>query len=432
MAFVLAAIAAPAWLLGQREPGAADSFIAWVRKTATALKPVDAGSADLRPLKSVIGDARVVALGETHGTHELLVLRNRLFQFLVQEMGFTGIALETGVSEAMEAELFVNGGSTDAVKAARSMFSNNRRAYRENLELVQWIRMHNAGLEPSRRVHVYGIDMSGQINGDFIESHVALDAALDYLKRVDSTAASEFQVRFDPFLTRFWESFGPPRTPDYRSISAPERDALTAAISDLVSLFERRRVEFVRVTSAPTFTAGYRNAIAARQLDNHFRVRPEGRGVVPLDFGEASTARDAAMAENVLWALEQGGPRSRLFVYAGMGHVHKTAPERNDPQFFPGKPPVGMGQYLQSALGPDLYVLGTAFRSADPKLNVTPAASSSVEWALAETAMPSFAIDLRRAPRTGPVADWLRGKSTAAAYDGFLFVDRIAPATIVQ
>jgi erythromycin esterase len=425
-------ILTPALLLGQSASSGPDGFIDWLKKNATVLKQSEAGYADLRALKPMIGQARVVALGETHGTHELLALRNRLFQFLAQDMAFTGIAVESGVSETMEAEAFITGGAADPKRAARAMFSNNRRAYAENLDLIEWIRRYNTRIEPARRIHVYGIDMSGQLNGDFIESRMALDAALTYLTQVDSTVAGEFQARFDPFLMRFQETFGPPRMPDYRSLTSTERDTLTAAISDLVSVFERRRVEFIELTSVPAFAAGYRNAVAARQLDNHFRVRPEGRGAAPLDFREASTARDVAMAENVLWALEQGGPHSRLFVFAAMGHVRKSAPEQNDRQFFPGKAPVWMGEFLQSVLGRDLYVFGTAFRTADPRLNVTPPTPGSLEWALTKAGLPSFAVNLRAAPKANPVADWLSRNNTATAYDGFIVVDKIVPAVIVQ
>ena len=77
-----------------------------------------------------------------------------------------------------------------------------------------------------------------------------------------------------------------------------------------------------------------------------------------------------------------------------------------------------MGEYLQSALGRDLFVFGTAFRTADPKLNITPAAPESLEWALAKTGLPSFAINLRAALKANPLADWLSRNNSATAYDG--------------
>src|SRR5262245_50963020 len=48
-------------------------FVDWTRKHAIPLKTVEAkhGFEDMEPLKKVVGDARIVALGEaTHGTRE--------------------------------------------------------------------------------------------------------------------------------------------------------------------------------------------------------------------------------------------------------------------------------------------------------------------------------------------------------------------------
>src|SRR5438128_5455347 len=86
----------------------ANAFMNWSRKNIMRINTLDpgAGFSDLRALKPVIGQARVVALGETHGTHELLRLRNRLFQYLVYESEFTAIAAESGVTESMLAEDF--------------------------------------------------------------------------------------------------------------------------------------------------------------------------------------------------------------------------------------------------------------------------------------------------------------------------------------
>jgi Erythromycin esterase len=153
----------------------------------------------------------IVALGETHGTHELLRLRNRLFQYLVEELDFTAIAVETGVTESMLAEDFVMGSAVDKKSAARSVFSNNRTiSYVENFELIDWMRRHNASVTNARKIHFFGLDMSGQINGDFVQSRIALDAALSYLRRVDSDLAAQFQKRLEPFLPKFFETFGEP------------------------------------------------------------------------------------------------------------------------------------------------------------------------------------------------------------------------------
>ena len=64
--------------------------IQWIRKHAVPFKTVEAGSgfADLGPLRQMIGDARIVALGEaTHGSREISQMNHRLIEFLVREVG---------------------------------------------------------------------------------------------------------------------------------------------------------------------------------------------------------------------------------------------------------------------------------------------------------------------------------------------------------
>jgi erythromycin esterase len=65
-----------------------ESFGRWAKAHAIQLQTVELGSDvdDMRQLKSLIGAARVVAFGEpTHGAHEPLAFRNRLFRYLVGE-----------------------------------------------------------------------------------------------------------------------------------------------------------------------------------------------------------------------------------------------------------------------------------------------------------------------------------------------------------
>ena len=75
----------------------------WVRSTAIRLRTVEAGHgfADLQPLKRVVGNARIVSLGEaTHGTREFFQLKHRLLEFLATEMGFTIFSIEANLPEA--------------------------------------------------------------------------------------------------------------------------------------------------------------------------------------------------------------------------------------------------------------------------------------------------------------------------------------------
>jgi erythromycin esterase len=90
------------------------SFAAWVRDHAIAADTLDphADLDDLEPLGEVIGDARVMALGENaHDVREFELLRHRLLRFLAERCGFTIYALEAPFNEAHVTDAWVQGGS---------------------------------------------------------------------------------------------------------------------------------------------------------------------------------------------------------------------------------------------------------------------------------------------------------------------------------
>lgn len=89
---------------------APDAFLAWTKQHALTLHTFDpnAPMRELTPLRSVIGEARVVGLGESaRRVHEFFLLRSRLFRFSVGEMGFTALIMEAGFAEASISNKYV-------------------------------------------------------------------------------------------------------------------------------------------------------------------------------------------------------------------------------------------------------------------------------------------------------------------------------------
>src|SRR5690606_11694254 len=94
--------------------------LAWMRAQAIPLSPPDSGglldgAEAANRLGALVGEARVVAIGEpAHGAHEPLALRNRVFRQLVEQQGFTVIALETGLTESRALDAYVRDGPGEA------------------------------------------------------------------------------------------------------------------------------------------------------------------------------------------------------------------------------------------------------------------------------------------------------------------------------
>ena len=96
-AFATALLSSPA--LGE-EP--TDAQVKWTREHAIPIETVEAGNGfvDLQPLKKLIGDARIVSLGEsTHGSREIYQMKHRLVEFLATEMGFPIFSIEACMPE---------------------------------------------------------------------------------------------------------------------------------------------------------------------------------------------------------------------------------------------------------------------------------------------------------------------------------------------
>ncbi|HWI58179.1 MAG TPA: hypothetical protein VNZ22_13195, partial [Bacillota bacterium] len=69
----------------------------WLKQNAVPIKTCEAGQGleDLAPLKRIVGDARIVSLGEcTHGTREVFQMKHRFLEYLASQCGFTLFSIE--------------------------------------------------------------------------------------------------------------------------------------------------------------------------------------------------------------------------------------------------------------------------------------------------------------------------------------------------
>jgi len=401
--FLNAAAAPPA--AAQSEPPA--PVVAWAAAHITPLE-------NLQPFDSVIGHARVIGLGEAaHGVQQFYSFRNRLVESLIERGEITAIAAETGYSESVAADDYINGRGDVSPRVVGSVFSWSMDAsYSENRALLDWLRAYNARTATKRKIHFYGVDLTGGRAGRFVDAHVALDAALRYVAAVDTQQARILNQRLTNLLPRF-SSAG------HDSLTAPDQNALTAAISDLVSLFERRQLTWQSATSAEAYDRAYHQAIVARQLDANFRsASPESN---------PQAQREAAMAQNLLWVLSREGLQSRIFLYAANWHISK-GPMWTD------RFGTALGEHVRAMLGRDYVAIGTTYSNGDPAPSPT-----SVGAMLDRLGVPEGLLSLHDVPSGGPVAEWFRtprglvggridSMAVNQAFDAVVFIGAVRPA----
>lgn len=397
------------------EASGREAFVSWARSNAVPLRSIESGprQEEWKRLKPIIGSARVVALGEpAHGVHQSLALRNRLFEFLVEEAGFTALATESSFSEAGVVSDFI-AGSVAAMPQLGFVPSA------EDEEILLWMRAYNADPAHVRKLRFYGIDLGLGGLGNSYPSPPPLRAALGFLTKTIPDDVAPLRTKLEPHLARLpGPGNGPP------VYSSVEQNELTGAIEDLIGLLERNRPRLIAVSSKQAYELAHRSAVVARQADKVFRVSPPDArpGQIPPGAWRSATARDAGMADNVLWALGQEGPTGRVLVFAHNAHV-KNAPTQGGLWDAFERPPGAMGQYLRQSLGADLLVVGScAAYPVDGPPRSTKGAES-LDDALTRAGSNPFIIDLRSAGMPALAASWLTTpKALTANNDSFLIL----------
>ena len=543
-------------------PADDQAVVDWMRANAIRLSTPVAGHGfeDMQPLKKVVGNARIVELGEaTHGTREFFQLKHRMLEFLAAEMGFTIFSIEANMPEAYRLNDYVLTGKGDPKQLLKGMYFWTWDT-EEVLDMIQWMRKFNES--GKGRVEFTGFDMQTpnvalDIVRDFTQKYdedyrATLAAASDAARHTSQAAAGPAfgvatatfpiqeaagkRIRYSGYIrtegiTRgfaglWWrvdgasgvlafdnmQDRGVTGTTDWTryEINLPV-DAKTSNINfgailtgDGSAWFDHLTVEIDGKPFAPPagldldfeaaatgfFTGGsgylvrpddtvFQNGKhsllmkyaggpqtqAANTVDpktasatwtevmQHMESMREayakkGAAARDIDWSTQNArvvlqcmqmranqvSRDESMAQNIKWILDHS-PKDKLVVWAHNGHVQASGANYQP-----------MGATLRKMYGDQMVVFGFAFnqgsfqavemRKSLHDWTVTPAPAGSLDATLAATGIPLLALDLRRVPKEGPVAEWWGQphltRSIGAVYSesqGNYFANLTAPAS---
>ncbi|GHE15187.1 erythromycin esterase family protein [Streptomyces alanosinicus] len=373
-------------------------FADWLRAHAVPLTHLDreAPLDDLEPLCAVIGDARVVAIGESsHFIHEFTLMRERILRFLAERCGFAVLAFEYGFSEGFTLDAWAQGEGTDD-----DLSAHLTEAIPVGVdEPLRWMRRHNRTASPP--VRFAGIDIPAA-GGSLLP---ALAPVADYLRHIDPETLPALQEAI-----RIGEIFAggsaADAAPAWARLAGAEQDALSATLARLLIRF--RSLEPLYVSRGDQHSYD----IAVRRLEGACRADYTFRAMADLFAGEGLTAdtsaRDAYMAQSVLWHLERFAPGTRVVLAAHNAHIQKTPVSFNG--HLTGLP---MGQHLHRALGDEYVALGltsttghtadmprdenTRFGFAIEATALEPPEPGSIEAAFADAELGLSIADLRQA-----------------------------------
>jgi erythromycin esterase len=376
-----------------RSASPAEPRVQWLERNAIPIGRPSASHdefADLERMRPLIGNARIVLLGEqTHGDGNAFTAKIRIVRFLHERMGFDVLAMESGTYDAARVWADTKGiGGTPA--AARGsiffMYATTREmqplfAYLDSmrgagrtLDLVGFDSQHTGGRSRTR--------LTGELRTQLIASSPDVVNGPQW-NRFDSLSRALFRLD---------------RTPP-----APEvQTEFFAELATLRSAFGVLPATGIAALDRPGFWIRILASIESQALRYWKRVS-----------NDAST-RDNAMAENINWLLATPFAGRKMIVWGHNGHLSRGLVE-GTATF------TSMGNVLARTHGAEMFGIGISAASGKYEnydngaiTDVPPPPGESLESLWAQTSIDVGLVPLRR---SGADAEWLRHPLSARMGD---------------
>lgn len=278
-----------------------------------AAHPIIGERNDYDPLMKMIGDARVVMIGEaSHGTHEFYRERARITKRLIREKGFRAVAVEADWPDAYRVNRYVRGtgGDADAIDALKGFKRFPAWMWRnaDVLDFVGWLRTHNDDL-PNEAVKVgfYGLDL--------YSLHTSIEAVLTYLDKIDPEAAQRARSRYACFdhFGKDEQSYG------YATGVGIAQSCEDEVVNQLLEI-HRRATEYARRdgrVAMDDYFYAWQNARLVMNAERYYRSMFRGRV-------SSWNLRDSHMADtldSLLNYLCNQNPQAKIVVWEHNSHL---------------------------------------------------------------------------------------------------------------
>lgn len=253
-----------------------------------------------------VGDAQIVLLGEsTHGTSEYYSARAQLSKKLIEEKGFTVIAVEADWPAAFNINQYIKAypgaaASTKDVLKAFNRWPEWMWANKEVSELIDWLKAYNLQKQSNSKVGFYGFDIYS-----LPESIEEVEKNLEDLGEHDSDLMQAKRV------SSCFENFQP--LPDHYALAtfhfdkncAEEAATLSAAIKQHEHLYPLEFEQSLNIRM---------NALIVQNAEQYYRTAAKSDSL-------SWNIRDEHMVVTIQELKRFHGQNTKVIVWAHNTHV---------------------------------------------------------------------------------------------------------------
>lgn len=402
----------------------------WLKQNAIPVKYIESGNqfSDLQPLKKTLKDAVVVGLGEaTHGTHEFFTMSHRLIEFLVREMNFSAVVLESSYSACRPINDYVLYGKGDraAVLTGQGYTAWD---FVEFSAMLDWLRAYNQTVEDDRKIRFYGMDLC--YNG------LGRERVLTYLKKYGPERIASADSLFQ--LLSSEEEKWPTR------LDQAKLQESYSSLHQLISYFDTNKDRLIDASSAGEWEMVYHDL---KVMEYWLLANLKDP---PSSLTSKKLGRDDYMGQILLYIIDNAKPGTKFIIVSHNDHVINDPVDNR------------VGHQLKQRFGDKYYALALncyqgTYQSrivlpdgywAALKIDTIPPLEKTINWYLHGTNIERFFIDLRSGLPDAIVEKWQetsqkfnngrwRDRASDANYnylvlkgsfDGILFIEQSTPA----
>jgi len=298
--------------------------------------PTLATTDDLAPFRVLVGDARVVALGESfHTSGGFYLMKHRLVRFLVEELGFRAFAMESNWEAVEKTDAYVQtceGTAEESISEQYTVWQST-----EYADLIRWMCEWNRA-HPNDRITVFGFDIQQpERDGPAIAAFLGQFGMAESDPRVTGLRSCE---------KAFGLSHRPGQIPP--AVHATCLDSLNA----IEAYLQTNRTTMIERTSQEAFDVAMLRVIG-------LRGHQEETFSISGDFAKGFNDRDAAMAYAFHARRAMKAPEAKTVIWGHDIHIAQN-------QLPGGQRP--LGSHLEASLGSNYVSFAiTAYESELPQ-----------------------------------------------------------------